>query len=784
MDLSRKSKLPHWVAVSGLLIFSFLFSYELIFLKRYLNHPEYVHYYHAFRLWFLKNLTNGHFPQWNPYWGLGHSTEIEASFPVDIYTFLELIFGDKYHWFQWLQCFLILVSGYWCFNTLGIPSILALVGSLSFFLSPWVNYFFFYFIKANSFIGLFLSFPLILKWLQTANKKFLPWLALATVFTMSGTKLDFWFFHFCFVGLFSLIFSWQIKVPRSRLYWLVATLALGIIAQSWQWITLIQILGVSDRIGNHFGLTTLLMGEFYYNLIFSIASSAFIKTSICTFFFYKSINSTKRGSIFWVGLGGITILICKLWQTPVVHCLLTTEYGLGLLVGISLYYLFERPNLREMLTASLLFIPLANYWGRPLPGDLNELTILRSAPFGLKLISTCLCYLGCTSILKNRTLKTTYLCLLILFFLRDQGQIFLSYFFGLVWIPTRDNFIFEFLLALLGVSGIALLKTSRRYGFILIPVLILSPIKNFYYSHPLIETVKEPYPVYQGDPELNSLLISLRRKPTDRTYFLGKHYAGGLSMYGSSLLTETNQVHLFSSFMPKLYHDWSVYQWFGFRPEDHWSSYEGEYSNQTISKLPFRDTKGIHTNHVYWYALHAAPPPKLNTLKFVGVNRIISEDPIPSSPEFIEPMKSGKYYAAKLRDTLPKAFSIALSEKSKKIFESNLEIPLVGNQSLQFNSIETPYVPASIVAYENERIVIETENVVRSQLVLTDLHHPFWRARVNGIPVPIKPAFALFRSIEIPEGKHRVEFYCEIPFLGSTFILSGIAWFVIVSISG
>jgi uncharacterized membrane protein YfhO len=65
---------------------------------------------------------------------------------------------------------------------------------------------------------------------------------------------------------------------------------------------------------------------------------------------------------------------------------------------------------------------------------------------------------------------------------------------------------------------------------------------------------------------------------------------------------------------------------------------------------------------------------------------------------------------------------------------------------------------ARITAYEDERVVVETDAERRSLLVLTDTWFPGWKATVDGREVPIERVDYLIRGVPVPAGSHRVEF--------------------------
>jgi hypothetical protein len=63
---------------------------------------------------------------------------------------------------------------------------------------------------------------------------------------------------------------------------------------------------------------------------------------------------------------------------------------------------------------------------------------------------------------------------------------------------------------------------------------------------------------------------------------------------------------------------------------------------------------------------------------------------------------------------------------------------------------------ARIVQYGQTRIDIEATSPDGGWVVLNDVWHPWWRAEIDGIPVPILEANVLFRAVEVPPGRHIV----------------------------
>jgi len=66
---------------------------------------------------------------------------------------------------------------------------------------------------------------------------------------------------------------------------------------------------------------------------------------------------------------------------------------------------------------------------------------------------------------------------------------------------------------------------------------------------------------------------------------------------------------------------------------------------------------------------------------------------------------------------------------------------------------------ARIVSYQRNSVIIDVNSAEAGVLVLHDIHYPGWEASVDGERRPVLRANLLFRGVEVPAGRHRVEFH-------------------------
>jgi len=309
------------LAFGVILCFSAYFTRDLVRLKKALLHPDFYTTYYAFRHWFATRLADGQFPVWNPYWGIGQAADVWATIPLDLYTPLELAFGPRYHLFQALQAFLLLAVALYGFTRLGFSPLLSAAGAILFFLTPHITFFYFYFIVTHSYIAHILLFTFVVLWFRTSRRRYLFLITWATILSMLGTKLEFWFYqaaYFVFLAV-----AGSLILHGGRLYDIVrsavvpsAFMALGVAAHAWQLNILIRLMRESGRAVNS-GFASLVSTEFYRHLAVSLTESVFLKLALLAVLLILALRTSAQKAYILIALAGIVCAL-SLYQERVV----------------------------------------------------------------------------------------------------------------------------------------------------------------------------------------------------------------------------------------------------------------------------------------------------------------------------------------------------------------------------------------------------------------------------------------------------------------------------------
>ena len=119
-------------------------------------------------------------------------------------------------------------------------------------------------------------------------------------------------------------------------------------------------------------------------------------------------------------------------------------------------------------------------------------------------------------------------------------------------------------------------------------------------------------------------------------------------------------------------------------------------------------------------------------------------------------------------DAFPRTFFVddykVVEDPNKmiKVFfdsKTNLRKTMLLEENPQIKLDETELISsAKIVDYRPNKVVIDAETNKSALLFLSDAYFPGWNAYINGVPAKTYRADFAFRAVEVPKGKHSVEF--------------------------
>lgn len=498
--------------------------------------------------------------------------------------------------------------------------------------------------------------------------------------------------------------------------------------------------------------------------------------------------------------------------------------SLGLVIALVASVLcFGLGRWRILLRQFLLTTPLVYYLCRPPPGDLGESAIMALAPSTWFAMVAFLGALGCRSVGRYRLATLAYASIVFVELMREQGQVLLAHLLGLLWLTSRDTYLIDFNLALLCLFGLRSLsraataglrslsqkswmsgkyvEASLALGALMLAVLPIS--HDLYYSNSLMRKPPPGFPYDHGIPALLQIFDRIKAQdPMARVYLV--NYEARTFTYGfpEALFTAVDQVTLYSSLNEQRYKDWMIFQNLGVRPEENWDGYSDGYSASTLSLLPRKNDLGRNPSVHYFYTVISRPPLRGDALRLLGVdyvlilhpvtgrelttparlseieNAVAALRPVSTVPVtgFASPMVDAPHSIARLGGALPRAYAFSgLVKEEREALEHDIDPRIVASDALEFGGKQHKFAPVRLLTYEPKQVTLEAHLDADGEVVLADLFHPFWQAQIDGKPVPISPAFRLFRAVSVPAGDHRIDFVCRVPGLGASLVVSILA---------
>ncbi len=164
----------------------------------------------------------------------------------------------------------------------------------------------------------------------------------------------------------------------------------------------------------------------------------------------------------------------------------------------------------------------------------------------------------------------------------------------------------------------------------------------------------------------------------------------------------------------------------------------------------------------------------------LGLEYLVLDRPVDKLPRHFPQLAgakllygSGQMWIYRLNPTMPRAYlatrlhpvdsEAVLAQDEMPEFERADEALIEGADLASLTaSFPSDAAPARaevrIAEYRRNAVVLEVETDRAGLVVLHDIFYPGWEARVNGESRPILRTNLLFRGVEVPAGRHRVEF--------------------------
>jgi len=783
-------------------------------------HDDIIPNYWPFREWFTGRLLTGHWPLWNPYWGLGRVAEAWTTLPIDILTPVQILFGLDISQLNMIQVGLLFAITFAVLCRLTRNGYGSAIATAIFVFSPNTNYFIFYYFHLWSYFGLVLGLYFTNRFFARRGLSALVGLYCALVITAVGAKPD--LTAETYIALAAAAFAAAVWDRRGGAWRVFAAhagcTAAAAMTNAWYLAIVLTSGGSSIRFAR---LGDFTLGEFLHSLGASVTipenSGVCVALALVAAWLIRRWGARPTGLLV-AAVAVAVVLAAGVGEGFVPNAIMRWDIAGVALAAVSLWLGgWQNRSATDWARLIVLWQPLLVYWGIAAPGALDEATIASWARPSFDVVIATLACLGVAR--RNSRLATTaYACLAAELIMRTLGQPWYNYLTGLMWLPSRSNFIDDFALAALGAVGITELGSLTRqwhaaFGWwFRVPIaaalttatllLILPNLNTPYRFAPgVAHFTPAPFETYaQAQVEAWKSAMQFPDPRTARV--LSYDHGYGLNV-GIDDAREYQSLTSARYVRYSIYHRLGVALWHNQNIGGLTGGVSAAFSRMLRPIGLPADVKGEHdiTYHAinydfyFDYIVRAMPPLDCGILRLFGISYIDGPDgySVHANRYFManaystvvnsyyrEPgttFKMGDDVVARIDgchfpvvriqgqrywhipDAMPRAFFVPrIAGLDPDTLANAVDATDAGDGTLQITpDLRVPWSGVTISRYYPEQVTLDVDAKQPGYVILTDIFSRGWRASVDGKDAPILPGLYLFRAVEVPAGTHQID---------------------------
>ena len=776
-----------------------LSSIEYLFGFREFWHDDIVYNYFPFRTWFTLQLSQGVWPIWDPMSGLGNFAELWTTVPVDLLTPVELLFSFSYPELQFIQAILLTTIIFLSILWLSNNWVIAVASTVAYVFAPVTSFFFGYYIHGWPLVlYAFLSVGLF-KVLAEKNHRAGGILVVLTPLFILGGKLELIFYAYATVCL-GAAFFWLFCRPRllldRSLFIVILAVFLPLLVSYWAFEAVFLAIeyGIRNSVSEvePLGLSTI--SALVLDSEFVVITGALLIFSNARLRDHRRVQSSVArylsGSGLVVAISWYAILGDISW-----HIFASFLAGLmGAVAVCSLKRSHRSDRFWSLVVPASMLIWL--YWARTSGGSLDELWMLEvrtSLVFQSLLIFFSVLGL---SVVDRKHANWVFSLLLAFWLLRNLGAAFLPRTIGVLWLPARDNFLFDFPCAYL--AGVGIFRTvkvftdscckyccrlfrwrakAKSVGAMQFAALSLWALAALFGNLNM-----QPHEITKGRVLLSEKI--LQASPAAIIESEESEVPKRILNFFHSMYRRDNiaNVRQYSSLVSDRYATYSVASRLGISTED--VTFGQPYTAALGRRL--RILSGVDSGlpesvppsipSVYWYffyLIRGVPALDCRHLQVMGVELIDGVENKYNAPN------SNTFNH--LYSLTPDRLEILADDVEAKLSACQFEKVIVNDHVFLRPSNHHPraflihraagdvdppgwpelgaYHPVRVIRYSPNEIQIELPAVSSpGTLILTDLFNEEWRAEVDGVDREIVPIEQIFRGVQVNIADREVRF--------------------------